>query len=116
MHEDAIWIIPGSLPLSKVRRGRKMILDEYLGTSRGRRTRNQRDYDTVYYHVVGVEYGRMQQVSQSFDTQETQKTIYDCRRGHHQGNRHCDAADRQVGADHLACGRHRGAGTRFALR
>ena len=103
MHEDASWIIPGSLPLSKVHRGRQMIFDEYLGTHTDDfesisstvtrtiaepgvvvveyhavgRTRKQRDYDTVYYYVVDVEDGRIKQVRQSFDTQYAQKTIYD---------------------------------------
>lgn len=103
MHEDAVWIIPGFLPLSKIHQGRQMIFDDYLGTHTDDfetissevtrtiaepgvvvveyhavgRTRKQRDYDTVYYYVVDVEDGRIKRVRQSFDTQYAQKTIYD---------------------------------------
>src|SRR5947208_1328990 len=77
MHEDAEWIIPGFLPLSKTFVGRDMIFEEYLGAHTDDfeviesrvtrtiaepgvvvveyhavgRTRKQRDYDTIYYYV-----------------------------------------------------------------
>jgi ketosteroid isomerase-like protein len=103
VHPDAIWIIPGTLPLSGVFEGRESIFADYLGTHTDDfetvtsevlrtiaepgvvvveyhatgRTRKGRDYDTVYYYVVDVADGQITKVRQSLDTQYAQKTIYD---------------------------------------
>ena len=103
VHPDAVWIIPGTLPLSGVFDGRDAIFDVYLGTHTDDfetvtsevtrtiaepgvvvveyhatgRTRKGRDYDTVYYYVVDVADGQIIKVRQSLDTQYAQQTIYD---------------------------------------
>jgi hypothetical protein len=101
--EDAIWTIPGSLPMSGVYRGRESIFRDYLGRhtddfevissevtraiaeedtvvveyhARGR-TRRGRDYDTIYYYVVDLRDGKIGSVRQSFDTLYTRQTLYD---------------------------------------
>ena len=103
VHPDAVWIIPGSLPLSGVFQGRESIFNDYLGTHTDDfetvtskvtrtiaepgvvvveyhatgRTKKGRDYDTVYYYVVDVAGGQIVKVRQSLDTQYAQHTIYD---------------------------------------
>ena len=103
VHPDAVWIIPGTLPLSGVFEGRDAIFDVYLGTHTDDfetvtsnvtrtiaepgvvvveyhatgRTKKGRDYDTVYYYVVDVSDGQIVKVRQSLDTQYAQATIYD---------------------------------------
>ena len=103
MHEDAVWIVPGSLPLSGVFKGRQAIFDGLLRvhtndfkeiTSEVTRliaddgvvvveyhargvTNKDREYDTVYYYVVDVVDGRIKQVRQSLDTQYSQRVLYD---------------------------------------
>ena len=103
VHPDAVWIIPGSLPLSGVFEGRESIFNDYLGTHTDDfetvtsnvtrtiaeagvvvveyhatgRTKKGRDYDTIYYYVVDVADGQIVKVRQSLDTQYAQHTIYD---------------------------------------
>jgi ketosteroid isomerase-like protein len=101
--EDAVWVIPGALPMSATYTGRDEIFDKYLGhhtddfeyvTSKvtrtisengvvvveyhaSGRTRKGRDYDTMYYYVVDVEDGLIRRVRQSLDTLYSKTTIYD---------------------------------------
>jgi uncharacterized protein len=103
VHPDAVWIIPGTLPLSGVFDGRDAIFDKYLGQHTDDfetvtstvlrtiaepgvvvveyhatgRTRKGRDYDTIYYYVVDVVDGLITKVRQALDTQYAQRTIYD---------------------------------------
>ena len=100
---EAVWVIPGSLPMSATYNGRDEIFDKYLGhhtddfeyvTSQVTRTisengvvvveyhatgrtRKGRDYDTMYYYVVDVEDGLIRRVRQSLDTLYSKETIYD---------------------------------------
>jgi ketosteroid isomerase-like protein len=101
--EDARWIIPGSLPLSGNYEGREAIFRDYLGqhtndfkeiTSKVLRTIAEdgcvvveyhatgttvkdRPYDAIYYYVVDVRDGLIQQVRQALDTQYAQRVIYE---------------------------------------
>jgi ketosteroid isomerase-like protein len=101
--QDAVWVIPGALPMSATYTGRDEIFDKYLGhhtddfeyvTSKVTRTisengvvvveyhatgrtRKGRDYDTMYYYVVDVEDGLIRRVRQSLDTLYSKTTIYD---------------------------------------
>ena len=45
VHPDAIWIIPGTLPLSGVFNGRESIFNDYLGT-------HADDFETVTSEVT----------------------------------------------------------------
>jgi len=102
--EDAVWVIPGQLPMSATYTGRDEIFDKYLGhhtddfeyvTSNVTRTisengvvvveyhatgrtRKGRDYDTMYYYVVDVEDGLIRRVRQSLDTLYSMTKIYEC--------------------------------------
>jgi ketosteroid isomerase-like protein len=101
--EDAVWVIPGQLPMSATYDGRDEIFDKYLGhhtddfeyvTSNVTRTisengvvvveyhatgrtRKGRDYDTMYYYVIDVEDGLIRRVRQSLDTLYSKTTIDD---------------------------------------
>ena len=101
--EEAVWVIPGQLPMSATYNGRDEIFDKYLGhhtddfeyvTSNVTRTisengvvvveyhatgrtRKGRDYDTMYYYVIDVEDGLIRRVRQSLDTLYSKTTIYD---------------------------------------
>ena len=101
--EDAQWHIPGDLPLSGTFDGREAIFRDYLGahtndfkeiTSTVNRviaedgcvvveyhatgtTVKDRTYDTIYYYVVDVRDGKIQQVRQAMDTQYAQRIIYE---------------------------------------
>ncbi len=101
--EDARWHMPGDLPMSGTYVGRESIFRDYLEQHAtdfkdirstinrviaedgcvvveyhavGTTVRDRR-YDTIYYFVVDVRDGLIQNVYQSLDTQYAQRIVYD---------------------------------------